>query len=69
VQTIDEIPLHRTPARNQPALTHPLKASTRVRKAVNQLAKRDPKSAERIPEYRRLIAFRNALSHGYAEVG
>ncbi len=39
-----------------------------IGEAVSQLAKRDPQAAERIPEYRRLIAFRNVLIHGYAEV-
>lgn len=39
-----------------------------IGEAVSQLAKRDPTLAERIPEYRRLIAFRNVLIHGYAEV-
>jgi uncharacterized protein with HEPN domain len=35
---------------------------------MSQLAKRDPALAERIPDYRRLIAFRNVLIHGYADV-
>jgi len=39
-----------------------------IGEAVSQLAKRDPQTAERIPEYRRLISFRNVLIHGYAEV-
>lgn len=39
-----------------------------IGEAVSQLAKRDPRTADRIPEYRRLISFRNVLIHGYAEV-
>lgn len=33
-----------------------------------QLAKREPGLAGRIDEYRRIIAFRNILIHGYADV-
>ena len=39
-----------------------------IGEAVSQLAKRDPATAQCIPEYRRLIAFRNILIHGYADV-
>jgi uncharacterized protein with HEPN domain len=39
-----------------------------IGEAVSQLAKRDPALAERIPDFRRLIAFRNLLIHGYADV-
>lgn len=39
-----------------------------IGEAVAQLARRDPALADRIPEYRRLIAFRNVLIHGYADV-
>jgi len=39
-----------------------------VGEALNQLAKLDHAIAERITEYRRIIAFRNILIHGYAEV-
>lgn len=39
-----------------------------IGEAVSQLAKRDPALAERIPDHRRLIAFRNVLIHGYADV-
>ena len=39
-----------------------------IGEAVSQLAKRDPATAERIPGYQRLIAFRNILIHGYADV-
>jgi Protein of unknown function DUF86 len=33
-----------------------------------QLAKRDPVTAARIEQHRRIIAFRNILIHGYADV-
>lgn len=36
--------------------------------AVGKLSKVDPRSAEQIRGFRRLIAFRNVLIHGYAEV-
>jgi uncharacterized protein with HEPN domain len=36
--------------------------------ALAQLAKRDESLASRISEYRRIIAFRNILIHGYADV-
>lgn len=36
--------------------------------ALNQLAKISPHIAESIPEYRRIISFRNILIHGYADV-
>jgi len=36
--------------------------------ALNQLSRHAPEVAERIPEYKRIIAFRNILIHGYAEV-
>jgi len=39
-----------------------------VGEAISQLAKRDPALAERIPDFRRAIAFRNTLIHGYATV-
>jgi uncharacterized protein with HEPN domain len=39
-----------------------------VGEATNQLAKVDPKCAQRITDYQKLIAFRNVLIHGYAEV-
>ena len=39
-----------------------------IGEATAQLAKLDAVAVERIPEYRRLIAFRNVLIHGYAEV-
>jgi uncharacterized protein with HEPN domain len=36
--------------------------------AMAQLARVDPSVARRITEHRRIIAFRNLLIHGYAEV-
>ena len=39
-----------------------------IGEATAQLAKIDVASAELIPDYRRLIAFRNILIHGYANV-
>ena len=39
-----------------------------VGEALAQLAKRDAAKAEHIRDYRRIIAFRNILVHGYAEV-
>ena len=40
-----------------------------VGEALKQLSNRDPESAERIPELRRIVSFRNILIHGYAESG
>lgn len=39
-----------------------------VGEALNQLAKNDPGCAASISDYRRIIAFRNILIHGYAEI-
>ena len=39
-----------------------------IGEALSGLAKLDPVLAARISEYRRIIAFRNILIHGYAEV-
>jgi uncharacterized protein with HEPN domain len=39
-----------------------------IGEALGQLAKLDESLASRIREYRRIIAFRNILIHGYAEV-
>lgn len=36
--------------------------------ALNQLSQVAPELAARIPEYRRIIAFRNILIHAYADV-
>ena len=36
--------------------------------ALTQLAKIDSQTASRISEYQRIIAFRNILIHGYAEI-
>lgn len=39
-----------------------------IGEALNQLGRVAPDVAERIPEIRRIIAFRNLLIHGYAVV-
>jgi uncharacterized protein with HEPN domain len=39
-----------------------------IGEALNQLAKRDPALARRIPDFRDIISFRNLLIHGYAVV-
>ena len=39
-----------------------------VGEALAQLAKTDPTVASEIREYQRIIAFRNILIHGYAEI-
>lgn len=39
-----------------------------VGEAMNRLAKTDLELAQRIPEFRKVIAFLNVLIHGYAEV-
>lgn len=39
-----------------------------IGEATAQLARIDLSTAEHIPEFRRLIAFRNILIHGYADV-
>ena len=39
-----------------------------VGEALAQLAKTDPAVASKIGEYQRIIAFRNILIHGYAEI-
>ena len=37
-----------------------------IDEAIRQLARVDPAMAERIPEFRNIIAFRNIIVHGYA---
>jgi uncharacterized protein with HEPN domain len=39
-----------------------------IGEALSQLAKLDPGLATRIPELRRVVAFRNGLIHGYCEI-
>ena len=39
-----------------------------IGEALAKLTHRDPATASRISEHRRIIAFRNILIHGYAEV-
>ena len=39
-----------------------------VGEALAQLARTDPAAAAQIGEYQRIIAFRNILIHGYAEI-
>ena len=36
--------------------------------ALNKLAKLDPATASRVSDYRRIIAFRNVLIHGYDSI-
>lgn len=36
--------------------------------ALNQLARRDESLAARISDFRRIIAFRNILIHGYTDI-
>lgn len=39
-----------------------------IGEALGQLARKAPSVAEQIPEYRRIIAFRNVLIHAYATI-
>jgi uncharacterized protein with HEPN domain len=39
-----------------------------IGEALSQLARVSPGQAERVPNYRRIIAFRNVLAHGYSTI-
>jgi uncharacterized protein with HEPN domain len=39
-----------------------------VGEALAQLARADPELAERVPDQRRIVAFRNILVHGYSVI-
>ncbi|HEX5042982.1 MAG TPA: HepT-like ribonuclease domain-containing protein [Candidatus Polarisedimenticolaceae bacterium] len=39
-----------------------------IGEALRRLSKQDPTSTAHIPEHQRIVAFRNILIHGYAEV-
>jgi len=39
-----------------------------VGEALKQLEAKDPETANRIPDLRRIVGFRNVLIHGYAQV-
>ena len=39
-----------------------------IGEALNKISKLDPGLAEQIPDYQKIISFRNALIHGYAAV-
>lgn len=39
-----------------------------IGEALNRLSRLDPVTAERIPDLRRIVAFRNVLVHGYAVI-
>ena len=38
-----------------------------IGEALTQLRNGDPETAERVPDLRRIVAFRNILAHGYAK--
>jgi len=44
------------------------RALTIIGEALSQLAKAAPDIVSQIPEYKRIIAFRNILIHAYAEI-
>ena len=39
-----------------------------IGEALNQMLKREPALAPRLSDHRRIIAFRNRLIHGYADI-
>ena len=39
-----------------------------IGEAISQLRKIDTETVEQIPEYRKIVAFRNILIHGYATI-
>ena len=39
-----------------------------IGEALNQMLKREPALAPRLSDHRRIIAFRNHLMHGYADI-
>lgn len=39
-----------------------------IGEALSQLSKSDPEITQAIPDYRRIVAFRNILIHGYATI-
>jgi uncharacterized protein with HEPN domain len=39
-----------------------------IGEALRRLADRDPETARQIPELRKIVAFRNVLSHGYRDL-
>ena len=39
-----------------------------IGEALNQLSKRSPELAQRVPHWREIIGFRNVLIHGYATI-